>query len=148
MVDVSDASGRPDPVKDFEVIMQELESFGAGLEDKPMIVVAAKIDVANPKKLEKLKKFAERRGYPFLAISAVTGTGVQKLKYDVGAMVRQMREGKYEGPKARRTTTVTKVTRVRRVSRSRGGGSSSRSSAKKQIRGASKAGRSRKSSRS
>src|SRR5438874_2927793 len=33
MVDVSDGSGRPDPVKDFEVIMTELASFGAGLEN-------------------------------------------------------------------------------------------------------------------
>jgi GTPase len=120
MVDVSDASGRPDPVKDFEVIMQELESFGAGLEDKPMLIVAAKIDVANQKKLEKLKTFAEKRGYPFLTISAVAGTGVQKLKYDVGAIVRQMREGKYEGPRVRRLTTkATKATKAGRASESR-----------------------------
>src|SRR5205085_8704381 len=46
MIDVSDASGRPDPVKDFGVIMDELKSFGAGLETKPMIVVASKIDAA------------------------------------------------------------------------------------------------------
>src|SRR4051812_25783914 len=44
VVDVSESSGRPDPVKDFEVIMEELASFGAGLENKPMIVVASKID--------------------------------------------------------------------------------------------------------
>src|SRR5271156_4057210 len=44
MVDVSDASGRPDPVKDIEVIVGELGSFGAHLEDKPMIMVASKID--------------------------------------------------------------------------------------------------------
>ena len=34
LIDVSDASGRPDPVKDFDVIMGELENFGAGLELK------------------------------------------------------------------------------------------------------------------
>ena len=54
MIDVSDSSGRPDPVADFKVIMGELESFGADLEKKPMIVVASKIDVANPEKLAKL----------------------------------------------------------------------------------------------
>src|SRR3954469_15398146 len=31
VVDVSDSSGRPDPVKDFEIIMEELASFGAEL---------------------------------------------------------------------------------------------------------------------
>src|SRR6201984_3540283 len=55
LVDVSDSSGRSDPAKDFEVIMGELSSFGAGLENKPMIVVASKIDVANKTKLAKLK---------------------------------------------------------------------------------------------
>src|SRR3954465_8124484 len=44
VVDGSESSGRPDPVHDFEVIMDELKSFGAGLERKPMIVVASKID--------------------------------------------------------------------------------------------------------
>jgi GTP-binding protein len=95
LVDVSDASGRPDPIKDFGVIMNELESFGAGLVEKPMLLVAAKVDVANPKKLEKLRKFAERKRLPFAEISAVTGTGVQKLKYTIGKMVREIREGKY-----------------------------------------------------
>ena len=32
LVDVSDASGRPDPVKDVEVMIRELASFGAGLD--------------------------------------------------------------------------------------------------------------------
>src|SRR3954466_10181658 len=101
MVDVSDASGRPDPIKDFEVIMTELESFGASLEQKPMMVVAAKVDVANPEKLAKLKKYCEKRGYPFSAISAVTGEGIQKLKWEMGAIVRQMRSGNYDGPRPR-----------------------------------------------
>ena len=56
LVDCSDASGRPDPVKDFEVILRELRSFGAGLERKPMIVVASKMDAANPAKVEKLRQ--------------------------------------------------------------------------------------------
>src|ERR1700733_10436142 len=33
LVDVSDASGRPDPVEDFRVIMAELKSFGHGLDE-------------------------------------------------------------------------------------------------------------------
>jgi GTP-binding protein len=75
--------------------MGELESFGAGLVEKPMLLVAAKIDVANPKKLEKLRKFAERKGMPFAEVSAVTGAGVQKLKYQIGKTVREIREGRY-----------------------------------------------------
>src|SRR5689334_6304065 len=61
LVDVSDASGRPDPVKDFQVIMGELASFGAQLEQKPIIMAASKIDIANKEKLAKLKRYCTRK---------------------------------------------------------------------------------------
>src|SRR6201988_2468626 len=92
LVDVSDASGRPDPVEDFKVIMSELESFGHGLHEKPMIVVASKADVANPEKLKKLQTMAKRKKLGFYAISAVTGLGVNALKYAIGDRVRELRE--------------------------------------------------------
>ena len=43
------------------------------LGEKPMIVVATKIDAANPDKLKKLAAHAKRRKLEFHAISAVTG---------------------------------------------------------------------------
>ena len=92
LVDVSDASGRPDPVEDFKVIMGELESFGHDLSEKPMIVVASKADVANPEKVKKLKAMARRKGLDFYEISAVTGLGIEKLKYAIGEKVRALRE--------------------------------------------------------
>ena len=93
LIDVSDASLRPDPTQDFKVIMNELESWGTELERKPMMVVASKIDAGNPEKLAKLKRFAARRKLPFAAISAVTGEGIEKLKYTVGKKVREIRDG-------------------------------------------------------
>src|SRR5690242_11579878 len=98
VIDVSDASGRPDPTQDFKVIMNELETWGTGLEQKLMIVVASKIDVANAEKLAKLKRFASRRKLPFMAISAVTGEGVDKLKYTVAERVREIRANAPETP--------------------------------------------------
>jgi GTP-binding protein len=92
LVDVSDGSGRPDPVEDFRVIMGELESFGHGLMEKPMIVIASKADVANPEKLKKLKAMAKRKKLDFYEISAVTGLGIEKLKYAIGEKVRELRE--------------------------------------------------------
>ncbi len=81
MVDVSDSSGRADVVKDVEVIMGELASFGAGLEKKPTLMVASKIDVANPEKLKKLMQWATRKKLKLYPISAVTGEGIATLKY-------------------------------------------------------------------
>lgn len=92
LVDVSDASGRPDPVEDFKVIQSELESFGHGLPEKEVILVASKADVANPEKLKKLRSMAKRKKLEFLEISAVTGEGIEKLKYAVGARVRELRQ--------------------------------------------------------
>ncbi len=92
LVDVSDGSGRPDPVEDFKVIMNELESFGHGLAEKPMMVVASKADVANPDKLKKLRAMAKRKKLEFHEISAVTGLGIEALKYAIGARVKELRE--------------------------------------------------------
>jgi GTP-binding protein len=91
LVDVSDSSGRPDPVEDFKVIMGELRSFGHGLDRKPMIVVASKADVANPDKVKKLQAMARRKKLPFYEISAVTGAGIEKLKYTIGKRVEELR---------------------------------------------------------
>lgn len=91
LVDVSDSSGRPDPVQDYKVITKELASFGSGIEKKPTIIVATKIDVANPEKLKKLKAFASRSKRPFLAISAVTGEGIEPLKWEMAKRVESLR---------------------------------------------------------
>jgi GTP-binding protein len=91
LVDVSDASGRPDPVADYKVITKELASFGGGIEKKPTIIVATKLDAANPKKLAKLKLFATRSKRPFFAISAVTGEGIEALKWEMAKRVETLR---------------------------------------------------------
>ncbi len=101
LVDVSDASAaehgttaanssatdRTDPVADYKVITQELKSFDPALAAKPTILVAAKADVANPDKLKKLAAMAKRRKLPFFAISAVTGEGIEALKFAVAEAV-------------------------------------------------------------
>ena len=92
LVDVSDGSGRDNPVEDFKVISAELESFGHGLDEKPVIVVATKADVANPDKLKKLQAMAKRKKMPLYLISAVTGEGIEKLKYAIGERVRLLRD--------------------------------------------------------
>ena len=99
MVDVSDSSGRPDPVKDFEVIHHELASFGTGLEKKPALLVASKVDVANPVKVSRLRDYAKRRGAELLEISAVTGKGIPELKNRVAEVLRNMAQPDYEAPR-------------------------------------------------
>lgn len=103
LIDVSDSSGRPDPVKDFNVIMHELAGVGAGLEKKPMIVVATKMDAVNPEKLAKLQKHCKKLKLEMLEISAVTGKGIQELKYAIGKRVAAVRAGTWTEPKKEKT---------------------------------------------
>ncbi|QHS52778.1 GTPase ObgE [Edaphobacter sp. 12200R-103] len=91
LVDISDASGRPDPVEDFKIITAELESFDPELPKRPTIIVASKADVANPDKLKKLTTYAKRRKMPLYPISGVTGEGLDALKYAIAAAVQQHR---------------------------------------------------------
>jgi len=110
LVDVSDASGRHDPVEDFKVINQELASFESTptnqepdpfaddadkpsgpvhpLANKTMIVCATKIDSANPEKLKKLAAHVKRKKLEFHAISAVTGQGIDELKWSLARHLR------------------------------------------------------------
>ncbi|HEY0162570.1 MAG TPA: GTPase ObgE [Edaphobacter sp.] len=97
LVDVSDASAategsaRPDPVEDYKVITAELASFDPELPKRPTILVASKADVANPDKLKKLTTYAKRRKIPIYPISAVTGEGVEALKYAIAKAVAEHR---------------------------------------------------------
>src|SRR5439155_18340401 len=103
---------------------RELQSFGAGLEEKPMIVAASKIDalekpkveptkklsaargssastrgrsaaakkIAKPQnKLDRLAAFCRKKRLKLFPISAVTGEGIDALKYALGKEVEKLR---------------------------------------------------------
>ena len=92
LVDVSDSSGRPDPVHDVEVIMGELKSFGAHLEDKPTLLAASKMDIANKEKLAKLRRYAKKHGLELYPVSAATGEGVEQLKLAMSRRLDDLRQ--------------------------------------------------------
>jgi GTP-binding protein len=53
------------------------------LAKKTMIVCATKLDSANPDKLKKLSAHVKRKKLEFHAISAVTGQGIEDLKWSL-----------------------------------------------------------------
>ena len=77
---------------DFLVIERELASFSPLLAEKPVVVVASKIDAAQtPERIEKVRQFCRDRHLPFVPISAVTGAGLELLKQQMAERVREAR---------------------------------------------------------
>jgi GTP-binding protein len=79
LVDTSDANDR-DPIHDFEIIEKELAAFSPDLAQKPMIVVATKLDATtNRDHLDEIRQFAAKRGLEFHAVSSASGEGIVDL---------------------------------------------------------------------
>ena len=71
-------SGR-DPYNDYLVINEELKSYGYGLDKRPMIIVASKMDEDGAEsRLKELKKKIKEDIYP---ISALLEEGIDELLY-------------------------------------------------------------------
>src|SRR4030043_836331 len=78
LVDISD-TGESDPVENFEKINKELGLYSSALIDKQQAVVATKLDIADEKKLDRLKQYCKINKIDFFAIAAVTGKGIKRL---------------------------------------------------------------------
>jgi GTP-binding protein len=82
LVDVSAAEDR-DPVADFKTIEKELSEHNSDLPEKPRIVVATKLDAADPAKLRKLQQWCRQQRMELIKISSVTGEGLEELKHGI-----------------------------------------------------------------
>ncbi len=64
--------------KAYKTVRSEIETYGAGLEDKPEIVALSKIDAVDPETLKLQKDRLKRAaGRPPLLLSAVSGEGIR-----------------------------------------------------------------------
>ncbi len=81
VLDVAGVEGR-DPIKDFDIINNELAAFNPFLADKQQVVAANKMDLTGAEEnFERVKVELESRGYDVFPISAVTGEGLKELMY-------------------------------------------------------------------
>ena len=103
LIDTSD-SNADDPVHSFEVINGELEAFSASLIEKPMIVVATKLDATSDRaRLEALRDSCQQRNLEFHSISAAAGEGVKDL-------VRCIADALDKIPRAARGSSIETLT--------------------------------------
>jgi len=79
LIDTSDTSDA-DPIHSFEIISGELRAFSETLTEKPVIVVATKLDATTDReRLDTLRAFCREHNLEFHSISAATGEGVREL---------------------------------------------------------------------
>jgi GTPase len=73
LVDAQDA----DVATSFRIVRDELEAYGAGLTDKPVVVALNKVDTLDAELIAALSaELAEASGAPVLALSGASGAGV------------------------------------------------------------------------
>ncbi len=92
VVDVASIEGR-DPLKDFEIINEELQQYNPVLASKQQIVAANKTDI--PGSEDNYKSFSEeleKRGYKVFPISAATNKGLKELMYYIAETLKTIPE--------------------------------------------------------
>jgi len=91
LLDVSGLTGR-DPLADFEALNRELALTSPELAQKPQIVVAGKLDLAETRThLPAARRALAARGVELHAVSGATGEGAAALMRVVGSAVRAAR---------------------------------------------------------
>ena len=91
-----DASAEGDAEPDVAAIESELERFSPEVARRPRVLVASKTDaVSDPDRVASIRRAADRRGLPFLEISAATGAGLKEL---VGFLFHEVGEALAKSP--------------------------------------------------
>jgi GTP-binding protein len=87
-----DLSQSAKPSTHAAVIDRELSLYSGTLAEKRRIVCGTKIDSRVDGASQDLREWAERKGYPYLEISAVVGTNMEPLKYRLAEEVKSARQ--------------------------------------------------------
>jgi GTP-binding protein len=81
-----------DPMSDLDLIEAELAAYGAGLSDRPRIVVLNKIDVPEARELAELVKAdLQARGLAVYLVSAASHEGLRTLSFAMAELVSRAR---------------------------------------------------------
>ena len=106
-IDVSGQEGR-NPVKDFEIINEELKKYSEKLSQRKQIIVANKIDAMTDETLyQELEKLAKEKQLEIYPISAATGKGVKELLAHVSEVLKTLpKEELYEVEESKKIYTL------------------------------------------
>jgi GTP-binding protein len=83
---------QPDPGRAYRLIRRELAEYGAGLEEKPEVVVLNKTDTMTPQAIASRRRALERAcGAPVMLASGATGAGVAEVLRRLMEVIRKAR---------------------------------------------------------
>ncbi|MFA6956768.1 MAG: GTPase ObgE [Thermoanaerobaculia bacterium] len=100
LIHLVDLSQSDDPRGEAEIIERELAHYSEMLGNKKRILCGSKLDSAVDGASANLRGYANERGYPYVEISAVVGTGIEALKFSLAEMVREIRREEIESADA------------------------------------------------
>jgi GTP-binding protein len=92
LVDIS-VMAVEDPVDNYRKINRELALYSPSPINKYQAVVATKLDIADKKRLDRLRRYCKTNGIDFFEISAVTGKGIKELVAYLSVKVEEKRKG-------------------------------------------------------
>jgi GTP-binding protein len=91
VVDLATMEPGRNPAEDLDVIERELARYG-GLEDRPRLVALNKVDLPDGREMaEMVGEELKERGWPVLAVSAVTHEGLRELSFAMAEVVAAAR---------------------------------------------------------
>ncbi len=93
LIDLFPPAGTPSPAEAYRIIRGELEKYSPVLATKPELVVANKLDLTNeaqPPELLELREALD--GRPVLAVSAVSGKGLEVVTQRIWEMIDEARK--------------------------------------------------------
>jgi GTP-binding protein len=99
-----------DPIKDFEIIENELKQYSADLSDRPRIIALNKIDLPDGKAIaDMVEPILRERGYEVFQISAAARLGLTELLFAMARIVKEYRSKQVSDEKTRIVLRPTPV---------------------------------------
>lgn len=91
VLDAGTVEADRDPVHDLDVVLAELEQHDPALLARHQLVVLNKVDLPDAVAMAALvRPTLEARGFEVLEVSAVSGEGLEALRYRLGALVDEL----------------------------------------------------------
>lgn len=91
LIDLYPMEGQPSAAEAYRIIREELEKYSPRLATKPELIVANKLDLAGRLDTPELDALREELGAEVMAISAVSGMGLEELTNRLWDVIEQQK---------------------------------------------------------